>query len=40
MHVVELHVERFRNLAPGAFAFGERTNLILGGNGVVKTNLL
>lgn len=40
MHLVELRIERFRNLAPGPFAFGERTNLILGGNGVGKTNLL
>jgi DNA replication and repair protein RecF len=40
MQLLELRIERFRNLAPGPYAFGERTNLILGDNGVGKTNLL
>ena len=40
VELIELSVERFRNLRVGSVTFGERVNLVLGRNGAGKTSLL
>ena len=40
MRILSATVSGFRNLADEAFSFSPQVNLLLGGNGAGKTNLL